>query len=205
MYAYPSLYSENEGTNEDPIWVYGSPYKSGIKTGGMMYTNNGFWDTYRTAWAGYALFTPERDTDYLNGMVQHYIETGWMPRWLGPGAVNCMVGTSSDTIFADAYLKGVKFNYEAAWESMLKNASSYSSNMTSGGRKENHTAPYYGYIANNDPVDGSFVQEAYSSSIEGYINDYGLYRTAEAMGMTESKRSTTLTARISYIPSVQTA
>lgn len=185
MYAYPSLYSENEGTNEDPIWVYGSPYKSGIKTSGMMYTNNGFWDTYRTAWAGYALFTPERDTDYLNGMVQHYIETGWMPRWLGPGAVNCMVGTSSDTIFADAYLKGVKFNYEAAWESMLKNASSYSSNMTSGGRKENHTAPYYGYIANNDPVDGSFVQEAYSSSIEGYINDYGLYRMAQAMGMTD--------------------
>lgn len=188
MYAYPNLYSENEGTNEKPVWVYGSPYKNGVKTSGMMYTNNGFWDTYRTAWASYALLTPERDTDYLNGMVQHYIETGWMPRWLGPGAVNCMVGTSSDTIFADAYLKGIKFNYEAAWESMLKNASSYSSSMTSGGRKENNTAPYYGYIANNNPVDGSFVQEAFSSSIEGYINDYGLYRMAEAMGLTDEAK-----------------
>ncbi len=183
LYAFPNLFSENEGTNEEPVWVYASPYKSGAKTSGMMYTNNGFWDTYRTAWSAYALFTPERDTDYLNGMVQHYIDSGWMPRWLGPGPVNCMVGTSSDVIFADAYIKGIDFNYKAAWESMLRSASSYSSNMTSGGRKENNTAPYVGYIANDNPTTGAFVQEAYSSSIEGYINDYGLYRMADAMGL----------------------
>ena len=185
MYAFPSLFSENEGTNEEPKWVYGSPYKNGKKTEGIMYTNNGFWDTYRTAWSGYALFTTERDGEYLDGMIQHYIETGWMPRWLGPAAVNCMVGTSSDIIFADAYLKGIDFNYEAAWESMIRSAASYSSNMTSGGRKENNTAPFKGYIAYDNPVTGAFVQEAYSSAIEGYINDYGLYRMAEAMGKTD--------------------
>lgn len=183
MYAFPNLFSENEGTNEEPKWVYGSPYKNGVKTEGIMYTNNGFWDTYRTAWSGYALFTPERDGEYLNGMVQHYIETGWMPRWLGPAAVNCMVGTSSDIIFANAYLKGIEFNYKAAWESMIRNAASYSSNMTSGGRKDNNFAPYYGYIPNNNPVNNEFIQEAYSSSIEGYINDYGIYRMAEALGL----------------------
>ncbi len=183
MYAFPNLFSENEGTNEEPKWVYGSPYSNGKKTEGMMYTNNGFWDTYRTAWSGYALFTPERDGEYLDGMVQHYIETGWMPRWLGPAAVNCMVGTSSDVIFADAYIKGIDFNYEAAWESMIRSASSYSSNMTSGGRKENNTSPFKGYIAYDNPITGDFVQEAYSSAIEGYINDYGLYKMAEAMGL----------------------
>lgn len=183
LYAFPNLFSENEGSNEAPVWVHASPYKNGQKTPGIMYTNNGFWDTYRTAWSAYALFTANRDTDYLNGMIQHYIDSGWMPRWLGPGAVNCMVGTSSDIIFADAYIKGIDFNYKAAWESMLKSASSYSSNMTSGGRKENNTAPFVGYIANDNPVTGTFVQEAYSSSIEGYINDYGLYRMADAMGL----------------------
>lgn len=183
MYAYPNLFSENEGTNDEPKWVYGSPYKNGKKTDGIMYTNNGFWDTYRTAWSGYALFTPEKDGEYLDGMVQHYIETGWMPRWLGPAAVNCMVGTSSDIIFADAYIKGIDFNYKAAWESMIRSAASYSSNMTSGGRKENNTSPFKGYIAYDNPITGAFVQEAYSSSIEGYINDYGLYRMAEAMGL----------------------
>ncbi len=198
MYAFPSLFAENEGTNEDVKWVHASPYKNGIKTDGIMYTNNGFWDTYRTAWSGYALFTPTRDTDYLNGMVQHYIDSGWMPRWLGPGAVNCMVGTSSDIIFADAYIKGITFNYKAAWESMIRSASSYSSNMASGGRKENNFAPYVGYIANDNPVTGDFVQEAYSSSIEGYINDYGLYRMAEAMGL-EAEAEYYLTRCMKYV------
>ncbi len=185
LYAFPNLFSENEGTNEEPKWVYGSPYKSGKKMDGIMYTNNGFWDTYRTAWSAYALFTPQRDGEYLDGMVQHYLETGWMPRWLGPAAVDCMVGTSSDIIFADAYIKGIDFNYKAAWESMIRSAASYSTNMTSGGRKENNTAIYLGYIPNDNPTTGAFVQEAYSSSIEGYINDYGLYRMAEAMGLTD--------------------
>ncbi|MBQ8235593.1 MAG: GH92 family glycosyl hydrolase, partial [Clostridia bacterium] len=183
MYAFPSLFSENEGSNEEPKWVYGSPYKNGKKTEGILYTNNGFWDTYRTAWPGYTLFTADRAGQYLDGIAQHYTETGWIPRWMGPGAVNCMVGTSSDVIFADAYIKGVEFDYEAAWESMLRNASAYSSNMTAGGRKENNTAPYKGYIANDNPVTGAFVQEAFSSSIEGFINDYGIYKMAETMGL----------------------
>ncbi|MBE6672170.1 MAG: glycoside hydrolase family 92 protein, partial [Ruminococcaceae bacterium] len=104
-----------------------------------------------------------------------------------PGPVNCMVGTSSDVIFADAYLKGIKFNYEEAFDAILKSASAYSGNMTAGGRKENNTAPFNGYIANNKLVGtaSEFVGEAYSSSIEGYINDYGLYRMAEAMGKSD--------------------
>ncbi|MBQ8911237.1 MAG: GH92 family glycosyl hydrolase, partial [Clostridia bacterium] len=129
------------------------------------------------------LFTADRAGAYVDGMVQHYKESGWVPRWMGPGPVNCMVGTSSDVIFADAYIKGIEFDYEAAFESMLRSASAYSSNMTSGGRKENNTAPYKGYIANDNPVTGAFVQEAFSSSIEGYINDYGIYRMAKAMGL----------------------
>ena len=176
MYAYPNLYSENEGTNESPVWVYASPYHNGQKTSGILYTNNGFWDTYRTNWAGYALFTSEKDGEMLDGIVQHYIDSGWIPRWICPGGVNCMVGTSSDIIFADAYLKGIDFNYEKAWESMVKNASAYSSNMTSGGRVNNNLTPFLGYVANS-------VGEGYAASTAGYVDDYGLYRMALAMGL----------------------
>ena len=177
MYAYPNLYSENEGTNENPRWVYASPYKSGAKTSGILYTNNGFWDTYRTTWAGYSLFTADKDGEMLNGIVQHYIDSGWIPRWICPGGVNCMVGTSSDIIFADAYIKGIDFDYENAWESMVENASALSSNLTKGGRPNNNITPYLGYVPNS-------IGEGYSSSIESYINDYGLYRMAEEMGLT---------------------
>ena len=182
MYAFPSLYSENEGTNESPSWVYSSPY-TGRKTKGLLYTNNGFWDTYRTAWPGYSLFTAERAGDYVDGMVQHYKESGWVPRWLGPGPVNCMVGTSSDVIFADAYIKGIEFDHKAAFESMIRSASSVSTSMAAAGRKLNNTAPYKGYIANDNPVTGEGVGEGFSSSIEGYINDYGIYKMAKAMGL----------------------
>ena len=176
-YAYPNLYSENEGSNEEPVWVYASPYKSGKKTSGILYTVNGFWDTYRTTWAAYSLFTAEKDGELLDGLVQHYIDSGWIPRWICPGGVDCMVGTSSDIIFADAYVKGIDFNYQKAWESMIENASAYSANMSAGGRPDNNLTPYLGYVANT-------TTQGFSSSIESYINDYGLYRMAEKMGLT---------------------
>jgi len=176
MYMYPNLHSENEGTNEEPKWVYVSPHDQ-IKKEGIMYVSNGFWDTYRVVWPAYSLFTEKLDSELLDGMVQHYTDSGLVPRWTCPGGVNCMVGTSSDIIFADAYLKGIPFNYKEAWDSMLRNASAYSDDMARGGRPSCNTFPFRGYIPNS-------VGEGYSSSIEGYINDYGLYRMAEKMGLT---------------------
>ncbi|MBQ8912131.1 MAG: glycoside hydrolase family 92 protein, partial [Clostridia bacterium] len=177
MYIYPNLHAENEGTNEKPRWAYASPHrKGGERVEGKLYVSNGFWDTYRTVWGAYCLFDEKHDSELLDGMVQHYIDSGWVPRWTCPGGVNCMVGTSSDVIFADACIKGIPFNYKAAWDSMIKNASCYSDDMAKGGRPECNTFPFKGFIPNS-------VGEGYSSSIEGYINDYGLYRMAEKMGL----------------------
>ena len=103
---------------------------------GKIYINNGFWDTYRTAWSGYGLFTPSKATELLNGLVQHYKDQGWLPRWIAPGGTNSMVGTSSDAIFADAMVKGISFDYENAYRSALRNAATVSDNLTNGGRKK---------------------------------------------------------------------
>jgi predicted alpha-1,2-mannosidase len=178
LYAYPNLYSENEGTNEDPKWVYASPYKGGKKTEGKLYVNNGFWDTYRTTWAAYALLTPTLDTELLNGLVQHYKDNGWIPRWIAPGGTNSMVGTSSDVIFADAYVKGIEFDYENAYLSMLRNASTVSDNLTNGGREKNEVAPFIGYVPNS-------VNNGFSWTMEGFINDYGIAVMAEKLGKTD--------------------
>ena len=176
MYMYPNLHSENEGTNEEPKWTYVSPHDQ-KKKDGILYVSNGFWDTYRVVWPAYSIFTEKLTTQLLDGMVQHYIDSGIVPRWTCPGGVNCMVGTSSDIIFADAYLKGISFDHKNAWDSMLRNASAFSDDMARGGRPSCNTFPFKGYIPNS-------VGEGYSSSIEGYINDYGLYRMAEKMGLT---------------------
>ena len=178
LYSYPNLYSENEGTNEEPVWVYASPYNNCKKTSGKLYVNNGFWDTYRTTWAAYALLTPSKDTEYLNGLVQHYNDNGWIPRWIAPGGTNSMVGTSSDVIFADAYVKGITFDYETAYLSMLRNASTVSSNLTNGGRERNDVAPFIGYVPNS-------INNGFSWTMEGFINDYGIAVMAEKLGKTD--------------------
>lgn len=180
MYSYPTLYSENRGTNENPEWVYASPYKSGRVTDGKLYVNNGFWDTYRTAWAAYALLTPEFDGELLDGILQHYRDNSWIPRWVAPGGTDSMLGTSSDIIFADAYIKGIDFDYETAFESMLKNAATVSPNVTNGGRAENNTAIFTGYVPNDKNV-----QYAFSWTMEDYISDYCIAAMAAKLGYDE--------------------
>jgi len=178
LYAYPNLYSENEGSNEEEKWVYASPYKSGKKTEGKMYVTNGFWDTYRTTWAAYGLLTPSLDGELLDGLVQHYIDQGWVPRWIAPGGVNSMVGTSSDVIFADACIKGLEFDFENAYCSMLKNASVVSKSLVNGGREETATSVFKGYISNK-------TGSGFSWTMEGFINDFGLYVMSEKLGKTD--------------------
>lgn len=176
--AYPNLLSENTGTNDNPTWEYRSPYGDHDVVEGKLYYNNGFWDTYRTAWAAYALFTPEKDTELLNGLVQHYLDQGYVPRWIAPGGTNSMVGTSSDVIFGDAIAKGIDFDWQSAYESAIKNAAVAvdSSNLTNGGRAQLNKSIFEGYTAHN--LQG----EGFSWSIEGYINDYGIYKLAEKLG-----------------------
>ena len=172
LYKYPNLMSENVGTNDAPVWKYHSPY-SGKTEDGVIYINNGFWDTYRTAWAGYSLFTPEKMPELLDGFIRHYHDQGWIPRWSAPGGVNCMVGTSSDVIFADAVVKGFDFDIEAAYRSAIKDGAVYPENPVNGGRTKMERSVFLGY------TPGS--HEDFSWSIEGYINDYGISQMAKIL------------------------
>ena len=172
LYKYPNTLSENTGTAERPILKYRSPYSGKIEDG-EMYINNGFWDTYRTVWAGYSLLTPEKLPLLLNGFVQHYKDQGLIPRWSAPGGVNCMVGTSSDVIFADAVVKGFDFDIQNAYDSALKNASVYSPAPEKGGRKNLNKSIFLGYT----PGD----REDFSWSVESYINDYGIAQMAKIL------------------------
>ena len=180
LFAYPNSMSENTGTNDNPVWKYKSPYRdtSAEPVEGEIYINNGFWDTYRTTWAAYGLFTPTKATGMLNGLVQHYKDQGWVPRWIAPGGTNSMVGTSSDVIFADALSKGIHFDYENAYKSAIRNGATVSSNLTNGGRTKLDSSIFLGYT----PGTG----DEFSWSIEGYINDYGIAQMAKILAQKET-------------------
>lgn len=181
LYMYPNFYSENAGSAAKPKWVYSSPYsgsedKPVIKEG-KLYVNNGFWDTYRTAWPAYSLLSSSKqESELVDGLVQHYRDQTWVPRWIAPGGTNSMVGTNSDIIFADAMNKNVKMDDESAYQSALKNASVLSNDLVNGGRKDLNQSAFLNYVPSES--DGFGL----SWSMEGYINDLGLYKMAQKLG-----------------------
>ncbi|MFD8916828.1 GH92 family glycosyl hydrolase [Streptomyces sp. NPDC059569] len=184
LYLYPNSGFENTGTKSRPKQQYASPFSpqtgpdtpthTGAKiVDGEVYVNNGFWDTYRTTWPAYSLLTPKKAGELVDGFVQQYKDGGWISRWSSPGYADLMTGTSSDVAFADAYVKGVDFDAEAAYEAALKNATVVP--PSSGvGRKGMETSPFLGYASTE-------THEGLSWSLEGYLNDYGLSKMGEAL------------------------
>ncbi|MFJ6634820.1 GH92 family glycosyl hydrolase [Streptomyces sp. NPDC091376] len=152
-----------------------TPTHTGAKiVDGKVYVNNGFWDTYRTTWPAYSFLTPKKAGELVDGFVQQYKDGGWISRWSSPGYADLMTGTSSDVAFADAYVKGVRgFDAEAAYEAALKNAT-VAPPSKGVGRKGMETSPFLGYA----PTE---THEGLSWSLEGYLNDYGLSKMADAL------------------------
>ena len=106
----------------------------------------------------------------LQGLLQLYRDGGWMGRWSAPGFVNCMVGTSSDVMFADAAAHGVELDEGTAYRSGLRNVLTPPDSEVVGRAGQ-------GRFRFRDWVDTS-VPEGLSWCLEGAINDAGLARWA---------------------------
>jgi len=173
-FMYPNNRSEIVGG----VRKYHSPYDNAVHDG-QMYVNNGFWDTARAVWPLYSLLAPTRTGEMLDGVVNAYKNGGWTPRWTGPGYIDIMVGTNQDLAFADAYAKGVRnFDYQAAYASMVKNASVYSSSG-SRGRKGLEVSTFKRYV----PTD--VRAEAASWTLEDATNNFGIAQLGRALGYNE--------------------
>ncbi|MEU6330798.1 GH92 family glycosyl hydrolase [Streptomyces sp. NPDC047049] len=180
LYLYPNSGFEKVGSRSryaspfSPQTGQDTPTHTGSKiVDGEVYVNNGFWDTYRTTWPAYSLFTPERAGKMVDGFVQQFKDGGWISRWSSPGYADLMTGTSSDVAFADAYAKGVKFDAEAAYAAAVKNAT-VAPPDSGVGRKGMNTAPFLGYTSTD-------TREGMSWALEGYLNDFGIARMGKAL------------------------
>ncbi|ANP56447.1 alpha-mannosidase [Streptomyces griseochromogenes] len=180
LYLYPNSGFERAGGKDryaspfSPMPGQDTPTHTGAKiVDGKVYVNNGFWDTYRTTWPAYSFLTPSQAGEMVDGFVQQYKDGGWTSRWSSPGYADLMTGTSSDVAFADAYVKGVKFDAKAAYDAAVKNATVVP--PTSGvGRKGMATSPFLGYTSTD-------THEGLSWAMEGYVNDYGIAKMGEAL------------------------
>ncbi|PCE15798.1 hypothetical protein AUC47_13115 [Microbacterium sp. SZ1] len=183
---YPNSQFENTGSKADPVYQYASPVSatsgsaSDTRTNakivdGKIYVNNGFWDTYRTAWPLYSLLYPDVTDELVDGFVQQYRDGGWVARWSSPGYADLMTGTSSDVAFADAYLAGALDTDTAleAYDAAVKNATVLPASNAVG-RKGLAQSIFLGYTE-------ATTHESASWGLEGYINDFGIAEMAEKL------------------------
>ena len=103
--------------------VHYSPYNGQVLPG-YMFTDNGFWDTFRAVFPFFNLMYPDLNKKIMEGLANTYKESGWLPEWASPGHRNVMVGSNSASIIADAYLKGNmnEKDEKILLEAVLKNA-----------------------------------------------------------------------------------
>ena len=85
---------------------------SGTIKPGLLFTNNGFWDTFRTSFPLFALIIPEHYRQFLEGFLNSYRDTGYLPKWLAPDERGMMPGTLIDGLIADSACKNMAPEFE---------------------------------------------------------------------------------------------
>jgi len=171
---FPRKFYEYDSNNNV---VHYSPYNGKVLPG-YMFTDNGFWDTFRAVFPFFTVMYPELNNQIMEGLVNTYKESGWLPEWASPGHRGCMIGTNSAVNIADAYLKGMRdYDIETLYEAILKNTKGYKEDVTSVGR---YGASYYnelGYV----PYDVGIHENA-ARTLEYAFADYNIYKLAKALG-----------------------
>jgi len=156
--------------------VHYSPYNGEILPG-YMFTDNGFWDTFRSQFPFLTLMYPELNSQIMQGLVNTYLESGWHPEWASPGHRDCMIGSNSASLIADSWLKGIRgYDIETLYKAILKNTDSVGP-VSSVGRLG---ADYYnklGYV----PYDAG-INENVARTLEYAYADFCIARLGEALG-----------------------
>jgi predicted alpha-1,2-mannosidase len=174
---FPRKFYEYDANNQV---VHYSPYNGEVLPG-YMFTDIGFWDTFRAVFPFFNMMYPELNKNIVKGLANTYKESGWLPEWASPGHRDCMVGSNSAPIIADAFLKGAKgLDTELLLEAILKNAT------VNEGRPVNSVGragvDYYnklGYVPYNVGIN-----ENVARTLEYAYADFTIAKMAEKLGKT---------------------
>ncbi|KAA6333394.1 hypothetical protein EZS27_018189 [termite gut metagenome] len=113
--------------------VHYSPYNGKVLPG-YMFTDTGFWDTFRSLFPFLNLMYPSMSVKMQEGLVNVYKESGFLPEWASPGHRDCMIGNNSASVVADAYLKGLRgYDVESLWQAVLHGANAVHPRINSTG------------------------------------------------------------------------
>ena len=176
---FPRAFYEKNAAGEV---VHYSPYNGTVQKG-YMFTDTGFWDTFRCLFPLLNLMYPSVNEKIQAGLANTYLESGFLPEWASPGHRGCMVGNNSASVVADAYLSGLRgYDAETLWQAVVHGANAVHPEVNSTGR---YGFEYYnklGYV----PYDVK-INESVARTLEYAYDDWCIYQFGKALGKSKKE------------------
>jgi predicted alpha-1,2-mannosidase len=156
--------------------VHYSPYNGQVLPG-YMFTDTGFWDTFRCLFPFLNMMYPSMNLKIQEGLINTYKESGFFPEWASPGHRGCMIGNNSASVLADAYMKGVKVkDVETLYKGLIHGTENVHPKVSSTGRLGHEYYNKLGYV----PYDVKINENA-ARTLEYAYNDWCIYTIAKAL------------------------
>jgi len=178
MILFPRQFFEINAKNEI---VHYSPYNGEVLPG-YMFTDNGFWDTFRALFPFTTLMYPDINSHIMEGLANTYKESGWLPEWASPGHRDCMIGSNSASLISDSYNKGIRgYDIETLYQAIIKNTNGPGP-LSSVGRTG---ANYYndlGYVPYNVGIN-----ENAARTLEYAYADFCIWQLAKTLKKPQSE------------------
>ena len=155
---------------------YFSPYDGKVHQG-YMFTDTGFWDTFRAQFPLNTILHPTMHGRYMQALIDAYKQCGWLPSWSFPSEAGSMIGNHAISLLTDAWVKGIRtFDPKEALEAYYHEATNKGPWGPANGRdgwKEYYQLGYVPYPK---------YREATAKTLEYAYDDFAGYQLAKATG-----------------------
>ena len=172
---FPRKFYEIDATGKP---VHYSPYDGRVHAG-YLYTDTGFWDTFRALFPLLNLVYPSVNAEIQQGLANIARENEFLPEWASPGHRGCMVGNNSASVVADAILKGVtpEDDWQTLYDCVVYGTEHVHPTVSSSGRLGHEYYNTLGYI----PCNVS-IHESVARTLEYAYDDWCILQLAKKLG-----------------------
>ena len=155
---------------------YFSPYDGKVHKG-YMFTDTGFWDTFRAQFPLNTIMHPTMHGRYMQALLDAQEQCGWLPSWSFPNEQGSMIGNHAISLLADAWVKGIRtFDPEKALKAYLKEATNKGPWGPSNGRHGWKEYYQLGYVPYPEYGEGT------AKTLEYAYDDFCGYQLARLTG-----------------------
>ena len=169
--------------NEAGQPIHYSPYNGQI-CDGYLYTDTGFWDTFRCLFPLLNLVYPDINKEMQLGFANIARENAFLPEWSSPGHRGCMVGNNSASVVADAIMKGItpESEWQTLYDCIVYGTENVHPTVKSSGRLGHEYYNTIGYIPCNVGI-----HESVARTLEYAYDDWCILQIAKKLGRPQAE------------------